>query len=144
MRTEADTVEEWFAIAGRREEHLRQMDEAIQQHAPDMERSFRTWDHGGAGLGYGTISYLTKGAKEPTTIPVLGLAQQKRHLALYACAVIDGHYLAELYREQLGGVDCGKSCIRFTRFDRINPDGLAAMLADVNERYARGDHLYGH
>lgn len=144
MRAEADTLEEWFALAGRREEDLRRMDEAIQVHAPDMERSFRTWEHGGAGLGYGTISYLTKNAKEPTTIPVLGLAQQKRHLALYACAVIDGQYLAEIHRDRLGSVDCGKSCIRFTRFDRISEEGLAAMLADVNERYARGDHLYGH
>lgn len=82
-------------------------------------------------------------AKTVQQIPVLGLAPQKRHLALYACVVVDGQYLAERYQDRLGKVSCGKSCIRFTRYDRIDEGGLQAMLADVNERYRRGDHLYG-
>lgn len=144
MRVEADSIDEWFALAGPREADLRAMDALISAHTPDMERRFTTWEHGGAGLGYGRISYRTKAATEPTKIPVLGLAQQKRHLALYACAVIDGRYLAEIYQEQLGKVSCGKSCIRFTRFANIAEPGFVTMLEDVNERYRRGDHLYGH
>ena len=143
MRVEADSLEEWFATAGPRGEDLRLMDELITAHTPDMERAFKDWGFSGAGVGYGTISYRTKAAKEPTIIPVLGLAQQKRHLALYACAVVDGQYLAEKYQDQLGKVSCGKSCIRFTRFDNIDEAGFIAMLADVNERYRRGEHLYG-
>ena len=143
MRVDADTIEQWFAAAGPREADLRRMDAAITAYAPDMERVFKDWNFGGAGLGYGRIDYRTKSSPTLTQIPVLGLMPQKRHLALYACAVIDGQYLAERYREQLGGVSCGKSCIRFTAYDKLDESGLAAMLTDVNERYRRGDHLYG-
>lgn len=145
MRVEATAYDELFAAAGQREADLRRMDAAIVEHAPDLERWFSTGvGMGGAGIGYGTIDYRTKAAKEPTTIPVLGLVPQKRHLALYACVVVDGQYLAEKYAERLGRVSCGKSCIRFTRFDNVDPDGIAALLREVNERYRAGQHLFGH
>ncbi len=144
MRVEAEDIEQWFAAAGRRETDLRRMDATIQQHAPDLERLFTAWSHGGPGLGYGTISYRTRSAPTPTTIPVLGLAIQKRHLSLYACVVVDGDYLAERYAARLGRVSCGKSCVRFTRYDNLDEAGLVPMLQEINERYRRGETLYGH
>jgi hypothetical protein len=143
MLVEAETIDEWFAAAGDREPDLRRMDATITAYAPDLPRLFQAWDAGGPGLGYGVINYQPRSAKTVQQIPVLGLAPQKRHLALYACVVVDGQYLAERYQDRLGKVSCGKSCIRFTRYDRIDEGGLQAMLADVNERYRRGDHLYG-
>ena len=94
-------------------------------------------------LGYGLIPYRPRSAKETRDLPILSLANQKRHISLYAWAVVDGRYVAEVYADRLGRVSCGKSCIRFTRADRLDPDGMAQMLADIDERYARGEPLYG-
>ena len=58
--------------------------------------------------------------------------------------VVDGHYLAERYAARLGRVSCGKSCIRFTRYDNVDETGLIDLLTEVNDRYARGEHLFGH
>jgi hypothetical protein len=59
------------------------------------------------------------------------------------CAVVDGEYVAERYASELGDVSCGKSCIRFTKIDKINLETLQKILIDVNTRYAAGEKLYG-
>lgn len=131
-------IDTWFAEAGPREGDLRAVDELIRRHAPDMPRVLT-----GGMLGYGLLPYQPRSARTPTDLPVLSLANQKRHLSLYACAVIDGQYVAELYADRLGKVSCGKSCIRFTQAANLDEGGLAQMLSDLNDRYARGEKLYG-
>ena len=131
-------VEAWFAAAGDRETDLRAVDTLIREHAPHLMPVMS-----GDMLGYGLIDYRPRSAKETRQLPILSLANQKRHMSLYACAVINGEYVAELYADRLGSVSCGKSCIRFTRADKLDSDGLAEMLADIDGRYARGDSLYG-
>lgn len=131
-------VEEWFAAAGDREPDLRAVDALIRRHAPHLAPALS-----GQMLGYGLVPYRPRSAKETRDLPILSLANQKRHISLYACAVIDGQYVAELYADRLGRVSCGKSCIRFTRADRLDTDGMAQMLADIDERHARGEPLYG-
>lgn len=131
-------IEPWFAAAGPREADLRAVDALIREHAPDMPPVLS-----GGMLGYGVLPYQPRSAKTPTDLPVLSLANQKRHISLYACAVIDGHYVAELYADRLGKVSCGKSCIRFTRVADLDEGGLVAMVSDLNDRYARGERLYG-
>lgn len=131
-------IEAWFAAAGPREADLRAVDSRIRRHAPDMAPVLS-----GAMLGYGMLAYQPRSAKAPRDLPVLSLASQKRHLALYAYAVIDGEYVADLYADRLGKVSCGKSCIRFTHADDLDETGLSEMLADLNDRYARGEPLYG-
>jgi hypothetical protein len=54
-----------------------------------------------------------------------------------------GEYVAERYASELGDVSCGKSCIRFTKIDKINLETLQKILIDVNTRYAAGEKLYG-
>lgn len=131
-------IEAWFAEAGPREPDLRAVDALIRSHAPDMAPVIS-----GGRLGYGVMAYQPRSAKAPTDLPVLSLANQKRHISLYVFAVIDGQYVAELYADRLGTVSCGKSCIRFTRVGNLDEEGLAAMLTDINDRYARGESLYG-
>lgn len=131
-------IEAWFRAAGPREADLRALDSLVRRHAPDMTPVLS-----GDMLGYGVVAYQPRSAKAPTDLPILSLANQKRHISLYACALIDGQYVAELYADRLGKVSCGKSCIRFTRADNLDEDGLTAMLTDLNDRYARGERLYG-
>jgi hypothetical protein len=140
VEIKADSREEYFAAVGDREPELRELDAFIRQHAPDLPPVLSRGL--GAMLGYGEQPYQTKSMKEPVDWPVVALAAQKRHLSLYLCALEDGEYVAEKHAAELGQVSCGKSCVRFTKADQINREGLARILADINRRFVAGERLY--
>ena len=140
MQIEAESREEYFAAVGDREPELRELDAFIRQHAPDLPPVVS--QSMGAVLGYGEQPYQSKSMKEPMDWPVVALAAQKRHISLYLCVLEDGQYVAEKYAAALGQVSCGKSCVRFTKADKINRDGLAKILADINRRFVAGERLY--
>lgn len=54
------------------------------------------------------------------------LGAQKHYVALYVSADV----LAE-HRDLVGGIDCGKSCIRFKRPEQIEHDDLRRLLRYV-------------
>lgn len=140
MQIEADSREEYFAALGDREPELRELDAFIRQHAPDLPPVVSQTM--GAVLGYGEQPYQSKSMKEPVDWPVVALAAQKRHISLYLCVLEDGEYVAEKHAAELGQVNCGKSCVRFTKANKINRDALARILADINRRFVAGEHLY--
>ncbi len=53
---------------------------------------------------------------------------KKNYISVYVCSIEDGHYLAELYKERLGTVSVGKSCIRFKKLSDINLDTLKEVI----------------
>ncbi len=126
-------IDEWFAAAGAREEDLRRVDALVQAAAPGIDRRLV-----GSMLGYGLMPYRPRSAKETTTVPLISLAAQKRHLSLYVFAVVDGQYLAEARAERLGKVSCGKSCIRFTSLDRVDVAELDRLVRDAVRVTAEG------
>ena len=128
--TGVDEIEAWFATAGPREEELRRADALVRAAAPGIDRQLVPVGSGQM-LGYGLMPYRPKSAKETTMVPLISLAAQKRHLALYVCAVVDGSYLAETRAERLGKVSCGKSCIRFTSLDKVDTGELSALVRDA-------------
>ena len=140
VEIEADSREEYFAAVGDRERELPELDAFIRQHAPDLPPVLAQTM--GAVLGYGEQPYQSKSMKEPIDWPVVALAAQKRHISLYLCALEDGQYVAEKHAAELGDVSCGKSCVRFTKSDKINRDALARILADLNRRFVAGERLY--
>jgi hypothetical protein len=142
MQINAASREEYFEAAGPREGELRQLDAIIREYAPALTPALSD-GIGAPMLGYGEQPYQTKAMKEPGTWPVVALAVQKRYLSLYVSAVIDGEYVAERYASQLGNVSCGKSCIRFTKVDKINLETLKKILVEVNDRYVAGEKLFG-
>ena len=89
-------------------------------------------------LGIGAwkfIDYKPKSAPksaQPIAWPMIAIAPQKNYLALYICATKDGKYWAEIYQENLGKVNCGKSCIRFKRLEDLNLSTVKLMLKDVD------------
>ena len=125
-----DPIDEWFAAAGPREEELRRVDALVQAAAPGLDRQLVAAGSGRV-LGYGLMPYRPRSAKVATTWPVVALAAQKRHLALYVSAVVDGEYLAEARAGRLGRVSCGKSCVRFSTLDRVDAGELAALVRDA-------------
>ena len=142
MQIDAASREEYFEAAGLRGGELRQLDAIIQEYAPALSPEL-TDGIGAPMLGYGEQRYQTKSMKEPGTWPVVALAVQKRYLSLYVSAVIDGEYVAERYASQLGSVSCGKSCIRFSKVDKLNLETLKRILVEVNTRYVAGEKLFG-
>jgi hypothetical protein len=126
----SEELDAWFAEAGPREEELRRVDALIMAAAPGIDRQL-VGSMGSRMLGYGLMPYKPKSAKETTTVPLISLAAQKRHLSLYVFAVVDGQYLAEARAEKLGKVSCGKSCIRFTKLDEVDVVELDRLLRDA-------------
>jgi hypothetical protein len=143
MQTDAALREEYFLAAGSREAELRRMDAFIREHAPALTPGVSNGMGDVRMLGYGEQSYQTKSMKEPGVWPVIALAAQKRYLSLYVSVLIDNEYPAERYAGELGSVSCGKSCIRFTKVDKINLETLKKILVDVNSRYVAGEKLFG-
>jgi Domain of unknown function (DU1801) len=143
MQINAASREEYFEAAGPREGELRQLDAIIREFAPALTPALTDGMGSTQMLGYGEQPYQTKSMKEPGVWPVVALAVQKRYLSLYVSAVIDGEYVAERYASQLGNVSCGKSCIRFTKMDKVNLETLKKILVEVNDRYVAGEKLFG-
>ena len=134
-------VDAWFTAAGDREAELRSVDALVQAAAPGIDRQLVPAGRGQV-LGYGLMPYRPRSARETTTVPLISLAAQKRHLSLYVCAVVDGRYLAEARAEQLGKVSCGKSCIRFTSLDRVDTVALDQLVRDAVASTAEGRNAY--
>jgi hypothetical protein len=134
-------VDAWFAAAGDRAEELRRVDALVQAAAPGIDRQLVPAGSGQM-LGYGLMPYRPRSARQTTTVPLIALAAQKRHLSLYVCAVVDGQYLAESRAAQLGRVSCGKSCIRFTALDRVDTVALGQLVRDAVASTAEGRNAY--
>jgi Domain of unknown function (DU1801) len=134
-------IDAWFAAAGPRAAELRRVDALVTAAAPGIDRQLVPMGSG-AMLGYRLMPYRPRSAKETTSVPLIALAAQKRHLSLYVCAVVDGGYLAETRADRLGRVSCGKSCIRFTSLDTVNADELSALVRDAVAATDAGENGY--
>jgi hypothetical protein len=78
-------------------------------------------------LGYGNFKYKNyKG--EVIDWPTVALANQKNYISLYVCAVDNGQYIAEMYKDKLGKVSVGKSCIRFKKIEDLNLETLKKVI----------------
>ncbi len=130
MKVEADSIEGFFIACGERQADMRALDAFIQ--ATTNEKPVL---HNGMGsitmLGYKVGTYKPRNGDE-TTWPLIAIAPQKNHLSLYICALSDGQYIAEKYQNELGKVNCGKSCIRFNKFENLDLDGLKKLLEETN------------
>ena len=110
------------ALSPERKDIILSIDKLIQKTVPSLKPYF-TYNM----LGYG--AFKTKNyKKEIIEWPVIALASQKNYISLYVCAILDGKYLAEDYKDRLGKVSVGKSCIRFKHLEDLNLDTLKELL----------------
>jgi hypothetical protein len=49
-------------------------------------------------------------------------------MSLYICSIDNGKYLAEKYKNELGKVSVGKSCVRFKKIDDLNLQTLKKVI----------------
>ena len=84
-------------------------------------------------LGYGSFKYLDSKKKE-NDWPIIALANQKNYVSLYVCAVEGGQYIADLYKDELGKVSVGKSCIRFKKLEDLHIPTLKKVLNEAAKK----------
>lgn len=121
--TKANTTEDYLAqLPEERRKILEKLDELIRTNAPNLKPVFSY-----NMPGYGAFKY-TNYKKEVIDWPAIAIASQKNYVSLYVCAVEDNEYIAEKYKDDLGKVSVGKSCIRFKKLDDLNMDTLVKVI----------------
>lgn len=122
-KSKATTVAGYLAaVPDDRKELMRFLHAFIRKAAPSLKPHFAY-----NMLGYGSFPYRNY-KKEAITWPVVALANQKNYVSIYVCSIIDGKYVAETYKKELGKVSVGKSCIRFKKLEDVNLPALKKVL----------------
>lgn len=122
-KVKAHSVESYLAsVPKERKEVILFLHNFIQKAAPKLEPHFAY-----NMLGYGSFPYLNY-KKEKIQWPIIALANQKNYVSMYVCAVDKGVYIAEKYKNDLGKVNVGKSCIRFKKLEDVNLLTLKKVL----------------
>ena len=119
----ATTIEEYFEmLPPERKEIIQFLHTLIQKTAPSLKPHFAY-----NMLGYGSFKYKSY-KKEILDWPTISLASQKNYISLYVCSVDHNEYIAEKYKDKLGKVSVGKSCIRFKKIEDLNLDTLKTVI----------------
>jgi uncharacterized protein YdhG (YjbR/CyaY superfamily) len=126
-KNSSNSVDEYLAnVVPERQEIINFLHKFIQESAPSLKPHFAY-----NMLGYGSFEYFDKRAKENKSWPIVALASQKNYVSLYVCAVDGQQYLAEKYKDQLGKVNVGKSCIRFKKLEDLDLKVVKKVLREA-------------
>ena len=119
----AKSVKEYFDMLPKeRREPMEFLHKFIMKTAPKLKPNFLY-----NMPGYGSFTYKNN-KKEVLDWPIIALASQKNYISIYVCAVDSGEYIAEKYKDELGKVSVGKSCIRFKKLEDINLKTLEKVI----------------
>jgi hypothetical protein len=119
----ATTVKEYLELVPEdRKEMISFLHEFIKKTVPSLKPHFAY-----NMLGYGSFPYKNY-KKEDIEWPVISLANQKNYVSIYVCSVDKDGYIAEQYKDQLGKVSVGKSCIRFKKVEDVDLKILKKVL----------------
>jgi len=111
----AKTVKEYLAaVPEERKDAVHALHAFIQKTVPEFKPYFAT-----NMIGYGKFKYLNY-KKEVIDWPIIALANQKQYISVYVCSVVDGEYVAEKYKKDLGKVKVGKSCISIKKLEDVH------------------------
>ncbi len=80
-------------------------------------------------IGYGKFHYQYPTGREGDWFKI-GLASNKSYISLYNCCSEEGTYLSEKYKNKLGKVSVGRSCIRFKTLEDLDLDQTKKMLKE--------------
>ncbi len=119
----AKSIQEYFdALPDDRREIMEYLRNFIKENAPSLKPNFLY-----NMPGFGSFAYKNY-KKEILNWPTIALASQKNYISLYICAVDKAGYIAEQYKNELGKVSVGKSCIRFKKLEDLNLDTLKKII----------------
>ncbi len=133
-KVKAKTIEEyWDGLPEERREMLVKLHNLVIKAAPELQPNFLY-----NMPGYGSFEYKNyKG--EIINWPTIAIASQKNYVSVYVCSLEKGKYLAEIYKERLGKVSVGKSCIRFAKLGDVK----MAVLEEVIRLASKKPGLVG-
>lgn len=124
----AQTVQQYIAsVPKERKKSLLAVDKLIRQAAPTLKRHFSY-----NMIGYGSFPYRNY-KNENILWPIIALANQKNYISVYVCALERGEYIAEKYKDELGKVSVGKSCIRFKDIEDVDVATLKMVIKKAHK-----------
>lgn len=132
VKRDATTVEEYLAsLPDDRRTLLERVRELVRRHIPAGYEET---------LVYGMISWVVPLSRYPDTyngqpLAIISLGAQKRHTALYLQGPyvdpeLDGK-LRQAYKAADKKLDMGKSCLRFQRWEQLEPEVLSEIVASI-------------
>ena len=124
------TPEEYFEkLEEPRKSEIMRIHNLICETVPELDPHIRS-----GMLGYGAYHYKYASGREGDWFKI-GLASNKNYISIYACAVVDGGYVAEAYKEKLPKASIGRSCIRFKKLE----DGDVKGLKEIFKKTAKAE-----
>lgn len=124
--TTAKSIAEYFSnLPDERRPLISDLHNFIQKTVPGLRPYFAN-----NMIGYGSFKYLNY-KKQTVDWPIIALANQKNYVSIYVCAVEGRQYMAEKYKDNLGKVQVGRSCIRFKKLNDVNLPVLARVLREA-------------
>lgn len=121
--SKATSNKEYFDLLPiERKELMLFLDKLIRKTAPTLKPVFSY-----NMPGYGMFKYKNY-KKETIDWPTIAIASQKNYISIYVCAIENNEYIAEKYKDELGKVSVGRSCIRFKKIEDLNLKGLEKVI----------------
>jgi hypothetical protein len=122
-KTKAQTIKEYMvSLPEERKKDILFLDDLIKKTGSKLKPHFAY-----NMLGYGSFKYKNY-KNEVIDWPIISLASQKNYISLYVCCVMNGKYIAEQNKADLGKVSVGKSCIRFKKAKDLNIAALKKII----------------
>ncbi len=124
------TPEEYFEkLEEPRKSEIMRIHNLICETVPELNPHIRS-----GMLGYGAYHYKYASGREGDWFKI-GLASNKNYISIYACAVVDGGYVAEAYKEKLPKASIGRSCIRFKKLEDVD----VKVLKEIFKKTAKAE-----
>lgn len=140
MNTAVKSEKEFYEVSGTYEPIFRELDALIRTTAPQLKPElFHSPKL--TMMAYGVTPYRYASGRTGEW-PIIAIAPQKNYAALYICAATEKGYYAEVYKDRLGKVSCGKSCIRFKKVEDLNMSTVEEIVKDIADRYDRGETFF--
>jgi len=112
-------------IEGPRRDDIVRLDQLIRKLAPELKPIVQS-----GMLAYGPTHLKYASGREVDWF-MIGLANQKNYISLYACAADARGYVAERYRDALPKADIGKTCVRFKRLSDLDEKALSDLIRET-------------
>ena len=83
-------------------------------------------------IGYGQSTYKYSNNRVGYWF-IVGLCAHKSYLSLYVWGILNNQYLLETYKDKLGKVKIGKSCLNFKTLAELNLEILQEVVQKAVE-----------
>jgi len=128
MKSNAKTPTEYInSLEEPRKTEIKKLHRLICKTVPNLKPHMKY-----GMLGYGTYHYKYASGREGDWL-IIGLANQKNYISLYACLSDGKQYVAEKHKKDLPKSNIGKSCVRFRKLEDVDLNVIKLILKETNQ-----------